>query len=243
MISRASLSAVAVLCAVPALAVTLELEPADPALPPARPFLMLDALRAAGTSPAAVGRVFDAALRHRDPYAVAVPETPSPAYARTFRRLARERTTNAYDAAISTHAARRALDPRLVKAIVAAESEFSARAKSPAGALGLMQVMPRTAEGLGVSRRALLDPESNIRAGTAYLAELFASAWRRYRLSGSDYARAPEWLVRRVIAAYHAGPRFLAFRPMYRQTRDYVRRVLLFYRSEVAGLTVPGEPG
>lgn len=241
--ARASMSAVLVLCAVPALALTLELEPADPALPPSRPFLALDGLRAAGTSPAAVGRVFDAALSHRDPYAVAVPSVPSPAYARTFRRLARDRATTAYDAAISTHAARRGLDPRLVKAIVAAESEFSARAQSPAGALGLMQVMPRTAEGLGVSRRALLDPGSNVRAGTAYLAELFAAAWRRYRLTGADYARAPEWLVRRVIAAYHAGPRFLAFRPLHRQTRDYVRRVLLFYRSEVAALTIPGERG
>ena len=186
-------SLVLVLCAAPALALTLELEPADPALPPVRAAYALDALRMAGTSPASIGRVFDAALSRRDPYPVEVPAA-SPAYERTFRRLARERGTTAYDAAISSHAARQALDPRLVKAIVAAESEFSPRAQSPAGALGLMQVMPRTAAGVGVPRRALFDPSANIRAGTAYLAELFASAWRRYRLSGSDYARAPDWL-------------------------------------------------
>lgn len=235
-------SLVLVLCAAPARALTLELEPADPALPPVRAAYLLDALRAAGTSPAAVGRVFDASFSRRDPYPVEAP-APSPAYERTFRRMAREKGTTAYDAVISSHAARSALDPRLVKAIVAAESEFAPRAQSPAGALGLMQVMPRTAASVGVPRRALFDPASNIRAGTAYLAQLFAAAWRRYRLSGTDYARAPEWLVRRVIAAYHAGPRFLAFRPLYRSTRDYVRRVLLFYRSEVASLTWPSERG
>ena len=50
---------------------------------------------------------------------------------------------------------------------------------------------------------------------------------------------APEWLVQRVIAAYNAGPRWVSRRPVCRRTRDYVRRVLLFYRSPVSALRSP----
>jgi soluble lytic murein transglycosylase-like protein len=236
--SRASLFFVLCLSAAPLRALTLSMEPTDAGLPPSRSPFALDGLRAAGTTPATIGRLFDASLARRDEFAVTVPATPPPAFERTFRRLlARDKTTNGYDAQISSHSARHGLDPRLVKAVIAAESEFTARAKSPAGALGLMQVMPETAASVGVRRNQLFDPEANIRAGTAYLAVLFARAWKRYRLDGEDYARAPQWLIQRVIAAYNAGPRFLARRPLYRQTRDYVRRVLLFYRSTVTGLT------
>jgi soluble lytic murein transglycosylase-like protein len=97
--------------------------------------------------------------------------------------------------------------------------------------------MPRTAGSVGVERRRLLDPEANIRAGTRYLAYLFERAWRRYHLKGVAYSRAPEWLVQRIVAAYNAGPRFLVRRRLYRQTREYVRRVLLFYRSAVTALS------
>jgi soluble lytic murein transglycosylase-like protein len=97
-----------------------------------------------------------------------------------------------------------------------------------------MQVMPATSEEMGVSGKALYEPEANIRAGTLYLVHLFERAWRRYHLKGVAYTDAPPWLVQRIIAAYNAGPRFLARRRLYRQTRDYVKKVLLFYRSKVS---------
>jgi len=135
-----------------------------------------------------------------------------------------------YDEAILRNAERRRLNPRLVKAIIAAESQFSAEAVSPSGARGLMQLMPATARELGVAPRALSDPEANIRAGTAYLARLYAAAGER----GPRGAR-----MRRVIAAYHAGPSALRGRPWPESTRRYVRTVLSCYRSEASVLASP----
>ncbi len=167
------------------------------------------------------------------PFILPIPDVPPLAYERSFRRLLKRPQTSRYDAAIEAQAAARGLDARLVKSIIAAESEFSSQAHSSAGAIGLMQVMPRTA---GAERRALLDPLANIAAGTAYLAYLFRRAWKRYHLEGVAFTRAPGWLIQRVIAAYNAGPRFLARRRLYRQTRDYVFKVLLYYRSGVSEL-------
>lgn len=170
------------------------------------------------------------------PFVIDIPAVPPAPFARTFHLLQGRRRTNGYDDLIRSYALKRALDPRLVKSVIAAESEFAAHAQSPAGALGLMQVMPTTAGAMGVSGRALFDPEANIRAGTAYLAYLFERAWRRYHLRGVAFTRAPAWLVQRIIAAYNAGPRFLVHRRLYRQTREYVKKVLLFYRSAVTEL-------
>lgn len=188
--------------------------------------------RADATPP---GRV--ALPRVEEPFVVAIPDVPPAPFARTFSRLLARAETNRYDSLIRSDAAERGLDPRLVKSVIAAESEFSPRAHSPAGALGLMQVMPETAGSVGVERRRLFDPAANIRAGTAYLALLFERAWRRYHLKGVEYRRAPAWLVQRIVAAYNAGPRFLARRRLYRQTREYVKRVLMFYRSAVTALS------
>ncbi len=170
------------------------------------------------------------------PFVIDIPAVPPAPFARTFHLLLGRRQTNGYDDLIRFYALQKGLDPRLVKSVIAAESEFTARAQSPAGALGLMQVMPATAGSMGVSRSALFDPEANIRAGTAYLAYLFERAWRRYHLRGVAFSLAPAWLVQRIIAAYNAGPRFLVHRRLYRQTREYVKKVLLFYRSAVTEL-------
>ncbi len=170
------------------------------------------------------------------PFVLDIPAVPPMPFERAFRRVVLKKESEGYDGLIGKYASEAGLDPRLVKSIVAAESEFTARAVSPAGALGLMQVMPATAEYMGVPRTALFDPEENVRAGTRYLSYLFARAWKRYHLEGVPYAKAPAWLIQRVIAAYNAGPRFLRHRPLYAQTRDYVRKVLLFYRSKVADL-------
>jgi soluble lytic murein transglycosylase-like protein len=173
----------------------------------------------------------------REPFVVDVPKAPQTSDTRIIRRLmAKPKKISGYDALIRSNAARHGLDPRLVKAVIAAESEFTARAKSPTGALGLMQLMPDTANEVGVSSKLLFDPASNIRAGTAYLAHLFARAWKRYHLKGVSYSRAPQWVLQRIIAAYNAGPRFLTQRRLYQETRQYIRKVLIFYRSALTDL-------
>ncbi len=86
------------------------------------------------------------------------------------------------------------LDPSLVNAIIWVESRFDVQAKSPAGARGLMQLMPSTAaylaKRMGEPRPRASDPEFNVRAGCLYLSEMI-------RKFGDERA---------AVAAYHAGP-------------------------------------
>ncbi len=172
------------------------------------------------------------------PFVLDIPAVPPMPFERTFQRLVLKKETVGYDGLISRYAEQAGLDARLVKSVIAAESEFTAHAVSPSGALGLMQVMPKTAGWLGVPGETLFDPEENIRAGTIYLSYLFNRAWKRYHLQGVEYRDAPRWVVQRVIAAYNAGPKFLAHRRLYAETREYIRKVLLFYRSKVTELRV-----
>jgi soluble lytic murein transglycosylase-like protein len=105
-----------------------------------------------------------------------------------------------------------------VKSIVAVESNFNCNAVSPRGAIGLMQLMPETAQEYGADPT---DPEQNIDAGTHYLRVLM----NRYQNKGSQ--------LNRVIAAYNAGPGMVdKYRgiPPFRETRNYVTRVLGFLR-------------
>lgn len=95
---------------------------------------------------------------------------------------------------IEREARRQGLDPYLVAALMRQESRFESEAVSPAGAVGLMQLMPGTARRLAggpVSRRRLYDPETNIRLGARYLAQLL----QRY---GGETEKA--------VASYNAGP-------------------------------------
>jgi hypothetical protein len=159
----------------------------------------------------------------------------TPAYKYTFRVLSEHREiTDRYDDLILRFSLRHNMDPRLIKALIAAESEFSPAALSPHGARGLMQVLPITAEELGVPRSQLHDPQANIQVGTAYLERLYRAAWKQYRLKGVKYQDAPLWVVERIIASYNAGPRALTRNSFMRQTRNYVRKVLLFYHSDVS---------
>jgi soluble lytic murein transglycosylase-like protein len=106
-----------------------------------------------------------------------------------------------------------------VKSIVAAESNFNCDAVSPKGAIGLMQLMPATAELYGADPT---DPAQNVDAGTRYLRFLI-----------DKYHGYKNWL-RRVIAAYNAGPAVVDHFhgvPPYRETRTYVARVLAFLRQ------------
>jgi hypothetical protein len=107
------------------------------------------------------------------------------------------------------------IPPALVKAVIAAESSFDASAVSPKGAMGLMQLMPGTARDLGVDDA--FHSEQNVQGGTRYLREL--------------YDRYGDWL--RTLAAYNAGPEAVDRYdgvPPYDETREYVKRVLSYYR-------------
>jgi soluble lytic murein transglycosylase-like protein len=107
----------------------------------------------------------------------------------------------------------------LVKAIVTAESAFNANAKSAKGALGLMQLMPQTAQQYGANP---MDPAENIDAGTHYL-KVLLDRYKKHRNC-----------VACVIAAYNAGPGMVdKYRgiPPFPETRGYVARVLMYLRQ------------
>ena len=164
----------------------------------------------------------------------------TPAYRRTFKAmLANPDKTDRWDELILRYSRIYKLDSRLLKSIMAAESEFNPDALSPAGARGLMQVMPATAKGVGISPARLHRPQSGVKAGAAYIQVLFERAWKIFNLKGVRYTDAPMWVVQRVIAAYHAGPKFLTRQRLFPSTRAYVRKVILFYHSKVTDLRRP----
>jgi hypothetical protein len=109
------------------------------------------------------------------------------------------------------------VDPALVKAVIRAESDFDPWAISAKGAMGLMQLLPETAESLSVTD--IFDPWENIRGGVRYLSELLDTFQNDLELS---------------LAAYNAGKstvlRFGSI-PPYFETQRYVKKVLRFYRD------------
>ena len=116
---------------------------------------------------------------------------------------------------------RRGLDPRLVSALVHVESRYQVQARSPKGALGLMQIMPATGARYGVdSGRDLLDPAVNIDIGTRYLRDLHEMFDGRIDLMLAAY-NAGEGAVRRY------GNRI----PPYPETQDYVQKIMGLYRE------------
>jgi soluble lytic murein transglycosylase-like protein len=127
--------------------------------------------------------------------------------------------TGDFASMIKEAAAKYGVNPALVQAVIKAESNFNPKAVSSCGALGLMQLMPATARGLGVSDP--LDPEQNIDGGTKFLSGLL----KRYN---GD--------VKLAVAAYNAGPgavdRYNGI-PPYRETQVYVQRVLGYYQSTI----------
>jgi hypothetical protein len=112
------------------------------------------------------------------------------------------------------------VESKLVRAVVAAESNFNANAVSRVGAVGLMQVMPATAGDYGVtSTTALFDPKTNLRTGTRHLKRLLD----KYK---GDYGR--------VIMAYNAGEGVVDRtnnHVTYQETLDYTEAVIGHYRN------------
>ena len=112
------------------------------------------------------------------------------------------------------------LDPYLIAAVIYHESGGNPKAVSRAGARGLMQVMPSTARGLGVSDPdQLFDPETNIQLGARYLSMMLSAF-------GNNLEHA--------LAAYNAGPNAVKKHqgiPPYRETQHYVRAVLKTYNQ------------
>lgn len=121
-----------------------------------------------------------------------------------------------YDALILEAAAAHSVDPALVRAVIRAESRFNPRAVSPAGALGLMQLMPHLVADLGITDP--FDPRQNVFGGVRYLRRLLE------RHQGNEVL---------ALASYNAGPRTVARYggvPPYRETRGYVKKI----RTELA---------
>ncbi len=128
-----------------------------------------------------------------------------------------------YDGIIREAAAYYSLPFELVKAVVAAESDFEPRAQSAAGAQGLMQLIPSTARDMYVSD--IFDPRENVFGGVRYLRYL---------------ANTFNGDVRLTVAAYNAGPDVVGKRadvPNIEETQTYVKRVMAFYHYYLTGIT------
>lgn len=106
--------------------------------------------------------------------------------------------------------------PALVRAVIRQESANNPRAVSPAGAKGLMQLMPATAVKVGVAEKELFTPARNILAGVRLLAALL----KHY-----------EGDVVSALVAYNSGPKTKAQVPSNGETPEYVTRILTYWRE------------
>lgn len=130
-----------------------------------------------------------------------------------YKRL----SSGSYDRLINDVCLKYGVNPSLVKAIIKAESDFDAAAVSEDGAKGLMQLMPQTADDMGVDD--VYDPENNINGGVKYLRRLM-------RIFKSD--------IKLVVAAYNAGENaVIKYKgvPPFKETREYVKKVFKHLKS------------
>ena len=123
----------------------------------------------------------------------------------------------AYREVVESAAGQSGVDPALLHAVISVESGYNAKAVSKRGASGLMQLMPETAKRYGVTD--VFNPAANVRAGARYLADLL-------KMFDNDLQLA--------LAAYNAGEaaviKFGNRIPPYRETVEYVPKVVDFYR-------------
>ena len=156
-------------------------------------------------------------------------QLPSPAAtvkSPVLRYLSQHPNLKKYEPLLSQAAREFNLDPALLKAVMAAESGFNPAAVSPKGAVGLMQILPATAERYGLQPdvkqtigKKLADPKTNIRLGARYLRDL-----------QKLFPNQPEL----VLASYNAGEgavqRYGNRVPPYAETRNYVQVVTQFHQ-------------
>jgi soluble lytic murein transglycosylase-like protein len=158
-----------------------------------------------------------------EPESYPVPKAES---VRATRFVAPDRS-RMYDDLIDEQARRHGVRPDLVRAVVQVESAFNPYARSPKGALGLMQLMPATARQFGVTNP--YNPGENVRAGVAYLRQLLDRYDNNEELA---------------LAAYNAGPgavdKYGENVPPYRETQNYVSKIseLAPARPQVPGTRI-----
>jgi soluble lytic murein transglycosylase-like protein len=134
-----------------------------------------------------------------------------------FKFAATYRNKAEFEPLIKSLASEYGVDCSLIKAVIHAESGYNPNAVSPKGAQGLMQLMPKTAQGLKVSNS--FDPKENLRGGVRYLRFLLDT------FKGD---------VTLALAAYNAGLNRVSQYggvPPYQETRNYVSRVLSYQKS------------
>ncbi|MGB8951087.1 MAG: lytic transglycosylase domain-containing protein [Candidatus Aminicenantales bacterium] len=122
-----------------------------------------------------------------------------------------------YDPLVRNIAEKHGVDVDLVHSVISAESGYNRYAVSPKGALGLMQLMPETAEDYGV--RDLFDPGQNIEGGVKYLKDLIQLFNHKTELA---------------LAAYNAGHKAVKKHgkvPPYPETKAFIKRVMASYKS------------
>jgi soluble lytic murein transglycosylase-like protein len=133
-----------------------------------------------------------------------------------FRSIFRHKKERLFHPIILQEAIRHKLDPALVKAIIMAESGYNPNAVSKKGAQGLMQLMPSTAEALGVEDA--FNPQQNISGGVRYFKKLVN------RFDGD---------IKLALAAYNAGSKNVRHYqgiPPYKSTHYYIEKVFKYYK-------------
>ena len=122
------------------------------------------------------------------------------------------------DKIINYYSHKKGVPASLVRSIVKAESDYNTEALSPKGAMGLMQLMPETAMGLGVENP--FNPEENIKGGITHLKSLLNNNKGDYKLA---------------LAAYNAGQGNVDRAggvPKFKETQEYVKKVIGLYKEE-----------
>ena len=186
------------------------------------------------------------AKRHLRPlYAQTRPAGPVPRYWDFLYPLG-------YWELVKEQSARHTLDPYLVVALIREESAFGERAVSRAGAVGLMQLLPRTADqivnasGAGGESVNLESPAANIKLGTRYLAKMLEEFKGNWVLSLASYNAGPHHVRRWVETRGHRSDDEFIEEIPFSETQQYVKRVLgsyYRYRAQYGALEQTARPG